>query len=212
MNIAQCLLDTGNDMRVDGVTLSSLIRGQGKKHLWDERSPACVDVIVIHYTSAVNIDPSRPFDLGLILRTFCDFGVSSHYLVERTGRVLQLVPEDKKAWHAGGSIMPLPDGRKMANTFSIGIELVATPDSGFTKRQYASCARLCRDIERRHGRAFTYVGHEHIAGETAVGLGLRNNVKSDPGPLWDWKLFCSLVRRPKSFRTKPRRRARRHPH
>src|SRR5271157_3000755 len=98
MKITQCLLDTNNSIPADGALLSSRIRGQGKEHLWDERPQNGVDVIVIHYTSAVNIDPSRPFDLGLILRIFCDFGVSSHYLVERTGRVLQLVPEDKKAW------------------------------------------------------------------------------------------------------------------
>jgi N-acetyl-anhydromuramyl-L-alanine amidase AmpD len=211
MKITRCLLDTSNNMAAAGAALSSYIRGQGKEHLWEERSPDPIDVIVIHYTSAVNLDPVHPFDLGLILRIFCDFGVSSHYLVERRGRVFQLVPEDKKAWHAGGSIMPLPDGRKMVNSFSIGIELVATPDSGFTKRQYASCARLCRDIERRHGTTFTYVGHEDIAGEAAVELGLRNNVKSDPGPLFDWKLFRSMLRSPASSRTKRRRGACRHP-
>jgi N-acetylmuramoyl-L-alanine amidase len=209
MNITRCLLDISNNMPVEGIALASRIRGQGKEHLWDDRSPDPVDVIVIHYTSAVNVDQNRPFDLGLILRIFCDFGVSSHYLVERTGRILQLVPEDKKAWHAGGSIMPLPDGRTMVNSFSIGIELVATPDSGFTKRQYASCTRLCRDIERRHGTTFTYVVHEDIAGEAAVGLGLRNNIKSDPGPLFDWKLFRGMLRRPASSRTKQRRARRR---
>jgi N-acetyl-anhydromuramyl-L-alanine amidase AmpD len=194
MKITECPLDASNGLPVDGVPISSRVLAQGKKRLWDARPARSADVVVIHYTSAINVDGRRPFDLGLILRIFCDYGVSSHYLVERNGRVLRLVPEDAKAWHAGGSVMPPPDGRKMVNSFSIGIELVATPDSGFTKKQFAACVRLCRDIERRHGRSFTYVGHEDIAGTKAVRLGLRKDVKNDPGPLFDWKLFKKSLR------------------
>jgi N-acetyl-anhydromuramyl-L-alanine amidase AmpD len=54
---------------------------------------------------------------------------------------------------------------------------------------------LCRDIEKRHGKKFNYVGHEDIAGKTAKRLGLRKDVKGDPGPLFDWTLFKKLLRR-----------------
>ncbi len=196
MKIVQCLLDINNEAPAGDSTLSSCIRRQNKEHLWEERAAQPVDTMVLHYISAKNIDSRRPFDLSLILRIFCDCGVSSHYLIDRTGTVLRLVPEDKKAWHAGGSVMPAPDSRTMANGFSIGIELVATPESGFTHEQYASCVLLCRDIERRHHRTFTYVGHQDIAGEAALKLGLRKEIKLDPGPLFDWNLFNRMLRGP----------------
>lgn len=91
--------------------------------------------------------------------------------------------------------MPPPDNRTMVNSFSIGIELVATPDSGFTKEQYESCVMLCKDIEKRHVGKFVYVGHEHIAGEAAVQKGLRKDVKVDPGPNFDWERFRTSLAR-----------------
>jgi len=193
MLVTVCTLDSENTAPAGDSTLATCIRNQNKAHLWDDRPSDAVDTIVIHSISAKNVDPGNPFDRSLIFRIFCDFGVSSHYLIERTGLVLQLVPEDKKAWHAGGSIMPPPDGRTMVNGFSIGIELVATPYSNFTDEQYESCGLLCRDIERRHAKTFVYVGHEHIAGETAVQMGLRKDVKVDPGPRFDWNRFRALL-------------------
>ena len=62
--------------------------------------------IVIHSVSAVAVAPEAPFSLERILEIFCDRGVSSHFLIERDGRIVQLAPEAMKAWHAGGSIMP----------------------------------------------------------------------------------------------------------
>jgi N-acetyl-anhydromuramyl-L-alanine amidase AmpD len=193
MKIIPCLLDIHNKTKMGNTTVAASVRAQGKKHLWDERpSPAC-DTIVIHYISAVKIAPCRPFTLARILKIFCDFGVSSHYLIRRNGAVLRLVPEEKKAWHAGGSIMPGQDKRTAVNDFSIGIELVATPDSGFTQKQYSACARLCRDIEIRHGKKFGYVGHQEIAGKKARGLGLRKDIKRDPGSFFNWKRFRKLL-------------------
>jgi N-acetyl-anhydromuramyl-L-alanine amidase AmpD len=75
--------------------------------------------------------------------------------------------------------MPPPDCRKSVNDFSIGIELVATEQSGFTKEQYLSLYGLCCQIEKRYQRHFTYVGHEDIAGVEAVNAGLRSIAKTD---------------------------------
>jgi N-acetyl-anhydromuramyl-L-alanine amidase AmpD len=189
MRITTCLLDAENPLRIEGTSVGALIAASGRRHLWDERSGAAMDVVVVHYSSAVEVAPAAPFRRELVLRIFCDYGVSSHYLVGRRGGVLRLVPETMKAWHAGGSIMPEPDNRRSVNDFSIGIELLATSVSGFTAAQYAGLSRLCGDIERRNGRRFTYVGHDAVAGERAVALGLRSDPKSDPGPLFDWERF-----------------------
>jgi N-acetyl-anhydromuramyl-L-alanine amidase AmpD len=184
-----CLLDTGNGLRSGGVPIGALVAAAGKRHLWEERRGAVVDVVVIHYTSAAAVAPETPFSRELVLKIFCDYGVSSHYLIGRRGGVDLLVPEAMKAWHAGGSIMPEPDNRQGVNDFSIGIELMATAASGFTFSQYETLVLLCADIERRQGKRFTYVGHDQIAGERAVALGLRKEPKVDPGALFDWKRF-----------------------
>jgi N-acetyl-anhydromuramyl-L-alanine amidase AmpD len=189
-DIIPCLLDIDNTCDIEGATVSSFLQSRGRKHLWDNRVSSTIDTIVIHYISALDVDKLRPFDLSLILKVFCDKAVSSHYLIQRDGKVFRLVPEDKKAWHCGGSIMPAPDGRANVNEFSIGIELVATHESGFTKEQYVSCAGLIANIEKRIGSKCVRVGHEDIAGNDAVLRGLRKDVKRDPGPLFDWQLLA----------------------
>ena len=89
--------------------------------------------------------------------------------------------------------MPEPDNRCAVNEFSMGIELTASAVSGFTPSQYEQLALVCADIERRRGRRFTYVGHEQIAGQRAVRLGLRQDSKTDPGPAFEWRVFFKLI-------------------
>ena len=194
MNIVPCLLDSHNDLFVEGATLGSRIAAAGKKHLWEpRRQPEEMEVFVIHSVCAEAPNGADPFDSRWILKIFCDYGVSSHYLIERSGMVLRLVPEGMKAWHAGGSIMPEPDNRRGVNEFSIGIELTASASSGYTEQQYGHLARLCVAIEQRHGRNFTYVGHEQIAGQRAVTEGLRQEAKTDPGPAFEWRNFYKRI-------------------
>ncbi|MBN2189267.1 MAG: N-acetylmuramoyl-L-alanine amidase [Chitinispirillaceae bacterium] len=189
LTITGCLLDADNPLAAGGATIGALVASSGRRHLWERRSGAAVDVIVVHYTSAAVVAHGTPFEKWRVLKLFCDYGVSSHYLIGRRGGVIRLAPEEMKAWHAGGSIMPEPDNRRAVNDFSIGIELLATADSGFTAAQYRALMRLCADIERRNGRRFSYVGHDQVAGERAVALGLRSEPKIDPGPLFDWERF-----------------------
>jgi N-acetyl-anhydromuramyl-L-alanine amidase AmpD len=91
--------------------------------------------------------------------------------------------------------MPEPDSRQGINDFSIGIELLATNTSGFTGKQYRALAALCNEIEKSNNRKMTYIGHEHIAGEQAVGMGLRDDCKIDPGSLFDWDWFYKELER-----------------
>lgn len=189
MKITHCLLDDANPLLIDGVSLGRRIRASGKEHLWEERAGGVIDVIVMHYISAVAVMPGDPFNLEAVLKIFCDYGVSSHFLVNREGGIYQLVPEDKKAWHCGGSIMPEPDNRKGVNQFSIGMEFLATPESGFTGSQYHAASMLCADLEKKREIRFVYTGHDRIAGGRAVKLGLRKEAKVDPGGFFDWETF-----------------------
>jgi len=188
----ECFLDIYNDIQAGDSTVSNLISKQSKSCLWAVRQTPIIDTIVIHFISGSDYDPIHAFDLDLILKVFCEKSVSSHYLIQRDGTIFYLVPENQKAWHCGGSIMPPPDGRVGVNDFSIGIELVATFDSGFTEPQYISLQLLRADIEKRLQKKCSIVGHDEIAGKQAVTLGLRNDIKPDPGPLFNWNRIRKL--------------------
>jgi N-acetyl-anhydromuramyl-L-alanine amidase AmpD len=189
MKIIPFLLDSNNAALIDGKSVAQRVRLAEKEHIWGDREFGVIDTVVIHYASGVNVDPKRAFDMRLVVKIFCDLKVSSHYIITRPGEIFLLVPEEKKAWHCGGSIMPEPDNRRGVNEFSIGIELIATPVSGFTKKQYASLSRLRKDIEKRYGKPMIFVGHQDIAGKRALDLGLRNDLKVDPGDAFDWNGF-----------------------
>jgi N-acetyl-anhydromuramyl-L-alanine amidase AmpD len=194
MKIHSCLLNDKNEVSIDGKTVGARIAKLGKKCLWEGRSGGLIDTVVIHYMSAINVSRFQPYALPQLLKIFCRYGVSSHYLISRSGKVFRLVPEKEKAWHCGPSVMPEPDNRTGVNDFSIGIELAATDDAGFSRLQYESLSGLCLDIEKRLGREMVYVGHDQIAGERAVAAGLRAEPKTDPGPLFNWDAFMKSLR------------------
>jgi N-acetyl-anhydromuramyl-L-alanine amidase AmpD len=187
-------MNVDNKTIIDKIPLGLRIADLHKEHLWDDRLGDIVDTVVIHYASAADLDAKRRFNALLVMRIFCDLGVSSHYLLDRKGAIYQLAPEEKKAWHCGGSIMPLPDNRRGVNEFSIGVELIATNVSGFTNKQYSNLGALCADIEKRYGRKMVYVGHEDVAGKRALDLGLRKDIKIDPGRKFDWDKFKQNLR------------------
>ncbi|NJO13955.1 MAG: N-acetylmuramoyl-L-alanine amidase, partial [Rhizobiales bacterium] len=81
-------------------------------------------MVVIHYTEM------RPVETALA--RMCDpaASVSAHYCITEEGEVIRLVPEDRRAWHAGASFWR---GVRDVNSASIGIELDHpghAPDNG----------------------------------------------------------------------------------
>ncbi|MFW6121143.1 MAG: 1,6-anhydro-N-acetylmuramyl-L-alanine amidase AmpD [Petrotogales bacterium] len=129
-----------------------------------------IDTIVIHYTASMNINGTISWFNNP------ESKVSAHYLIGRDGRIVQMVQQEDKAWHAGKSEW---QGRKNVNKFSIGIELVGTKDSGFTDEQYDATAFLVSKIQKEYGFIFECVGHSDIA----------PGRKIDPGEHWDWNKF-----------------------
>ena len=135
-----------------------------------------VSMVVLHYTGMP--------DAASALARLCDpeAGVSSHYVVDEDGRTLRLVPEDKRAWHAGKSHWR---GQSGVNAVSIGIEIV-NPGHEFGYRpfpaeQMASVVRLLAGIRQRHGIPIAnVVGHSDVAPTR----------KQDPGELFDWALLA----------------------
>jgi AmpD protein len=98
--------------------------------------------------------------------------VSAHFFIRRTGRIVQFVSCDQRAWHAGASRWR---GRDGCNDWSVGIELEGLAGDTFAPAQYASLLRLLKALRRRYPLD-EIVGHEHIA----------PGRKTDPGPGFDW--------------------------
>lgn len=107
--------------------------------------------------------------------------VSAHCLIHRDGEIVQYVPFDKRAWHAGISVY---EGRERCNDFSIGIELEGTDNLAYTDAQYTQLAKVtCALIGLYPMIASNMTGHSDIAPVR----------KTDPGPAFDWDRFRALV-------------------
>ena len=106
--------------------------------------------------------------------------VSAHFVIRRTGRLLQFVSCDRRAWHAGASQWR---DRSNCNDYSIGIELEGLEGERFKAAQYAQLIVLLRALSRRYA-IDAVVGHEHVAP-------MR---KHDPGKGFDWDRLVHALR------------------
>jgi AmpD protein len=113
-------------------------------------------------------------------REIAGLRVSSHFLIRRDGELVQFVPCELRAWHAGESTWK---GRPRCNDFSIGIELEGADDVPFSEPQYATLAALTGAIFEKYG-VLDIAGHSDIAPDR----------KTDPGPFFDWSRFRAEVR------------------
>ncbi len=149
-------------------------------------------LIVIHYTGG----SSAKSAVNTFLRKASK--VSAHVVIGARGSITQMVPFNRRAWHAGKSSWK---GRPSCNGFAVGIELVnpgwlasdgirARHKSGGPIRtwglypdvQVRSCADVCRSL-------LTYYHIQDIVGHDDVSPGR----KTDPGPAWDWPSFLERV-------------------
>lgn len=137
-----------------------------------------IDMLVLHYTGMESG--------GAALARLCDpvAEVSAHYLIEEDGQVLNLVPEHRRAWHAGRASWR---GEGDINSRSIGVEIVnpghAWGYRPFPAAQIAALIPLCLGIIARHGiPARNVVGHSDIAPDR----------KEDPGELFPWAELAAV--------------------
>jgi N-acetylmuramoyl-L-alanine amidase len=131
------------------------------------------DILLLHYTGM------RTGQEAVDRLRDPEARVSSHYVVEEDGRVFRLVPEERRAWHAGVSFWR---GQRDVNGASIGIEIV-NPGHEFGYRpfpeaQVAAVIELVGDIRTRWTiDDGNIVGHSDVAPDR----------KQDPGELFPWK-------------------------
>ncbi|MBL6456124.1 N-acetylmuramoyl-L-alanine amidase [Belnapia sp. T6] len=132
-----------------------------------------VDILLLHYTGM------QSGAAAIARLRDPEARVSSHYVVEEDGAVFRLVPEERRAWHAGISHWR---GRSGLNDRSIGIEIVNPGHEWgyrpFPALQMAAVCDLCLGILGRHPiAAWDVVGHSDVAPDR----------KQDPGEFFDWQ-------------------------
>lgn len=117
-----------------------------------------IDTVIIH--TSYNALGGDYYSLSKLLEEYKEYGVAPHYLIDREGKIYQLVEDKDIAYHAGESKMK--DGRSNVNSFSLGIELMNTEDSNMTKNQYQSLKKLLNYIKESH-KIENVLGHNQIA-------------------------------------------------
>jgi len=109
--------------------------------------------------------------------------VSSHFLIRRTGELVQYVSCNDRAWHAGVSTY---EGRSNCNDFSIGIELEGTDASAYEPVQY----RVLADLILTLCEAYPSLSTDRITGHSDIAPGR----KTDPGIAFDWPRLHALLK------------------
>lgn len=139
---------------------------------FDERR-SLPDILVLHYTGM------RTGQEALARLQDAEAKVSAHYMVEEDGRIFRLVPEERRAWHAGRGVW---QGTDDVNGASIGIEIV-NPGHEFGYRDFPdvqidAVIKLVADIRSRWTIPDSrIIGHSDMAPSR----------KDDPGELFPWK-------------------------
>jgi N-acetylmuramoyl-L-alanine amidase len=157
----------------DSFIVSEVVPSPNFDERKDGRPP---DMILLHYTGM------KTGDAALQRLTVAASKVSSHYVVFEDGRIVECVPEDKRAWHAGESSWA---GETDINSRSIGIEIVnGGHEFGYTDfplRQIAAVISLCKSIVTRRGpiSADRILAHSDVAPAR----------KQDPGEKFPWGLL-----------------------
>ena len=150
----------------------------------DERPPLAVpSLLVVH---SISLPPGQ-FGGDAIERLFTNrldpaahpyfreiaaMKVSAHFLVRRDGELVQFVPLQARAWHAGASRWR---GRERCNDFSVGVELEGTDDSAFAEAQYLRLRELLHVLKAA-------LPLRDVAAHSDVAPGR----KTDPGAGFDW--------------------------
>ncbi len=144
----------------------------------ERRSHARPNSIILHYTGMTTAEAA------IALLRSPSAQVSSHYVVEQDGRIVQLVPESRRAWHAGLSCWR---GERDMNSASVGVEICnGGHDNGlpdYPQRQIEAVIALCKDIMSRHAiKPELVLAHSDVAPDR----------KRDPGEKFPWRALCEV--------------------
>ena len=97
-------------------------------------------------------------------------------MIKRDGKIIQFVPFNKKAWHAGESVFK---GRLNCNEFSIGIELEGCEEDDFTQNQYKNLVNICLTLFKYYPE----ITRQNVVGHSEIAPGR----KTVPGKNFNWE-------------------------
>ena len=111
-----------------------------------------------------------------------DLKVSSHLYIKRTGEIIQFVPFNMRAWHAGDSSYR---GVRDCNNYSIGIELEGTDRDNFSNNQYEKLIEISKQIIKNYPE----INKDKIVGHSEISPGR----KTDPGHKFEWDRYLNAL-------------------
>jgi N-acetylmuramoyl-L-alanine amidase len=139
----------------------------------DSRNGMDIDTIVLHHTASND----GAGDLAHMRNPAAK--VSAHYMIDKDGKIYQLVDDKKRAWHAGkGELHGVPTD---VNGRSLGIEIVndGSGKTPFTDAQYKALTQLVGFLKQEYKvPANNILGHKDVA--------VPKGRKSDPAANFDW--------------------------
>lgn len=139
---------------------------------WEEREGAPIEMLILHCSAHAPAE---------MIGVLTERKLSAHYIIGTDGQILQLIPEEKRAWHAGVSYWR---GKKMLNRYSIGIEL-SSPSMGqaaYPAAQIKALCTLCRQIMARYNiKPQNVLAHSDVAPTR----------KPDPGMAFPWQQLAA---------------------
>lgn len=142
----------------------------------DERAKGKINYVIIH-----TIEGTQKSCIGWFQNKKSQ--VSAHYVIGFDGKVVQMVKDANRAWHAGV---------KLYNEEGIGIEHEGhAAKNEWTEKQFRASADLTRWLCKEYGIP---IDRKHIMGHQEIAPGR----KSDPGPFFKWDLYLELVKDPKA--------------
>ena len=154
-----------------------------------ERKPGSkINTIVIHYVSGcdshIKHEKDNKYDPLVIMGILNRYKGSYHYLLGRDGTVYANIPHQRRAYHAGESIL---HGDLDLNHCSLGLSLIGERAVAFTKEQIDSLVELVVELRKQYAIPLNrIVGHDQVAWN-------RKHPKVDPGPLFPWLSFLDRV-------------------
>lgn len=160
----------------------------------DDRPAGCApELIVVHGISLPPGEFGGPYIDQLFTNSLdrsvhpyfaeiADLQVSAHLLIRRDGSLVQYVPLDRRAWHAGESCF---EERQRCNDFSIGIELEGEDSIPYTDEQYDMLAGLVLSLRAQ----IPSLADAPVVGHADIAPGR----KTDPGKAFDWGRLTSLI-------------------
>jgi len=131
------------------------------------------NMLLLHYTGMQSAKAA--------LERLCDpkSELSAHYVIEKSGKTHHLVPDDKRAWHAGKSYW---SGEIDINSASIGIEIVNPGHEfgyqEFPDKQINATIALCQKLMEHYS-----ISPARVVGHSDVAI----TRKIDPGHLFPWE-------------------------